>query len=283
MLIRLGFPLIVILATLVFLFNYHSTAGQSLEKIKFSRLDVNAGLSNSNVSCFLQDSKGFMWIGTPDGLNKFDGYNFKVYRQIAGDTTGLYNNSINSIFEDRQGVLWVSTNNRGFYYYDRKSDRFISIKELSSNGEISSISEDDNGNLLITGVFNQQGYVGMLNRETKRWEHHFVISANAIVKGIIQESEYEYWLYIWENGLYKWNRKTGKIQLATDKHSDVPNTIHKAIKDKTGNVWFATRNGLSKFNRETKSFIHFRHDTQNPKNSLPINVVRDICLDDNYL
>ncbi len=280
---RLRFPFIITLASLALFINHNDTIGQSLEKIKFSRFDVNAGLSNSNVTCFLHDSQGFLWIGTPDGLNKFDGTNFKIYRQIAGDTTGFYNNSINSIFEDHQGVLWVSTSNRGFYHYDRNLDRFIAVKELSVSGEISSISEDDNGNLWITGVWKQHGYVGMLNRETNQWEHHFAIPRNISVKGIIQESENEYWLLAWETGLYKWNRKTGTIQLATDEHSGLHNSIHKGIKDKSGNLWFATRNGLSKFDRKTNRFIHFRHDTQSPKKSLPINVVRDICLDGNYL
>jgi ligand-binding sensor domain-containing protein len=57
------------------------------EKVKFSRVEANAELSNSKVNCILQDSKGFLWVGTEDGLNRFDGYEFKVYRNIPEDTT----------------------------------------------------------------------------------------------------------------------------------------------------------------------------------------------------
>jgi ligand-binding sensor domain-containing protein len=78
------------------------SAQHTVEKVKFSRIEVSSGLSNSNVNFILQDSKGFLWFGTQDGLNKFDGYTFKVYRNNPDDTASLLTNTINYIFEDSQ-------------------------------------------------------------------------------------------------------------------------------------------------------------------------------------
>src|SRR5690349_16025561 len=78
-------------------------AQSPLEKVKFQRIEVSAGLSHSNVRCTRQDSRGFLWVGTEDGLNRYNGYDFKVYRKIEGDTASLLRNSINSIYEDSRG------------------------------------------------------------------------------------------------------------------------------------------------------------------------------------
>src|SRR5882757_9479018 len=98
--------LLFIFSLLVLLGNgQHTIAQTGIEKIKFSRITSNYGLSNSNIRCILQDSKGFLWVGTEDGLNRFDGYDFKVYRKTENDTIGLLKNSVNSLLEDSRGVL----------------------------------------------------------------------------------------------------------------------------------------------------------------------------------
>jgi ligand-binding sensor domain-containing protein len=110
----------------------HAFCQTSMEKVKFSRIEVNSGLSNSNITCFLQDSKGFLWVGTRDGLNKYDGYEFKVYRNDQEDSTSLVKNNIYFLFEDSHKQIWVSTRGGGLHIYDSKLDRFKRIKEFSS-------------------------------------------------------------------------------------------------------------------------------------------------------
>src|SRR5688500_6802143 len=75
--------------------------------LKFKRISTEQGLSQNHVLCIIQDSKGFMWFGTADGLNRYDGYNFKVYKNVIGDSTTLPNNYITTICEDSKGVLWI--------------------------------------------------------------------------------------------------------------------------------------------------------------------------------
>src|SRR6186713_82912 len=85
---------------------------------KFRRLEENIQLSNLNITAITQDSKGFLWVGTLDGLNRFDGYDFKTYRNIENDSTSLVKNRIETLFEDSRGTLWVSTLNSGLRYYN---------------------------------------------------------------------------------------------------------------------------------------------------------------------
>ena len=68
------------------------------------------GMSQTSVNCAIQDSRGFLWIGTQDGLNKFDGYSFKIFKNEPSDTNSLSNNYINCIYEDAEGNLWIGTN-----------------------------------------------------------------------------------------------------------------------------------------------------------------------------
>jgi methyl-accepting chemotaxis protein/ligand-binding sensor domain-containing protein len=100
------------------------------QQIEFNKLNTDDGLSQSNVTCIMQDSKGFMWFGTFDGLNKFDGYNFTVNRNDPKDSTSISGNSINAIVEDKDGIIWISTSNNGLSSYNRISDEFIQYKNL---------------------------------------------------------------------------------------------------------------------------------------------------------
>jgi ligand-binding sensor domain-containing protein len=80
------------------------------QNLNFSHLTTLDGLSQSNVLCILQDSRGFMWFGTEDGLNKYDGYNFTVYTNDPQNNTSLSNNNVTDIIEDNDGDLWITIN-----------------------------------------------------------------------------------------------------------------------------------------------------------------------------
>src|SRR6201995_1570743 len=92
------------LCVLLFLF-YSALAHPQSEHLSFEHLGTTQGLSNSNVICTLQDSRGFMWFGTREGLNKYDGYTFTVFRNNKRDDKSLANNLVNDIVEDARGYL----------------------------------------------------------------------------------------------------------------------------------------------------------------------------------
>src|SRR4051794_34799380 len=93
---------------LLFLQVFSFVATAQKQSLKFEHLDINDGLSQNNVKCILQDSRGFMWFGTRDGLNKYDGYKFTVYKNDIQDSNSISNNFISEIVEDAGGIIWIA-------------------------------------------------------------------------------------------------------------------------------------------------------------------------------
>ncbi len=249
--------------------------------MKFYPLDANAGLSNSHITCIHQDSRGFLWVGTNDGLNRYDGYSFHVYRQIPGDTTGMFNNIVNAIFEDSHGTLWMSTYNRGFYSYDRKKNKFVVVEEMSKLSEIMSINEHQDGELWITGVMNGHAFVGRYDRGNNTWEKHLLFPSLETVVSLHHAGGDEYWFAVRTTGLFKWNRKTNAITEFT--RAREPSVIHRIINDHAGNLWIASRTGICRFNMKTETLEYFKHDPKNPRYTPSVDVIRDLTLDGHHL
>ncbi|WP_439559673.1 hybrid sensor histidine kinase/response regulator transcription factor [Dyadobacter sp.] len=88
---------------------------------QFSRYNAEKGLSHNQVNCFLKDSRGFVWVGTADGLNRFDGYSFRIFKHDPADSTSISDHFINSIFEDPEGFIWINTR-KGFNIYDPSTE-----------------------------------------------------------------------------------------------------------------------------------------------------------------
>ncbi len=109
------------------LITWSDVFGQS-DEIQFSRYTTLEGLSENYVNCIFQDSRGFIWIGTNDGLNRFDGYNFKIYRFRPDHPQGISSNLILSLAEDKKGNLWIGTTNEGISQLDVEKEQFTHYK-----------------------------------------------------------------------------------------------------------------------------------------------------------
>lgn len=256
------------------------------EKVKFARIEVSAGLSNSNVTCILQDSKGFLWVGTDDGLNKYDGYSFTIYRRSETDTVGLLKNTINTIFEDSRGTLWVSTRGSGLYTYDRRLDRFIRNAHLSYGLETVNIMEDRRGRVWIAGTRHSHAYAARFDPLAGQWKEFKIFPTNESVCSIIPAGEDEFWIGVRRTGFFKWNSESNALIKyepgKNDPHSIAGSDIIRVVKDERENLWIATREGLSKFDIKAGTFTNFIA-RPGSRNSMLVNVVRDICVDGDYL
>ena len=127
-------------------------------EFKFETLSIKDGLSQGMINAITQDRYGFMWFATNDGLNRFDGYNFTIYKNNVEDTNSIAGNFIRFLFEDSKGRLWIATANNGLDLFDRETENFIHFKHnvnnsnsISSNS-ITSISEDKFGHIWV-GTF----------------------------------------------------------------------------------------------------------------------------------
>ncbi|MGB8316505.1 MAG: two-component regulator propeller domain-containing protein, partial [Ignavibacteriaceae bacterium] len=111
------------------------------QKTIFEHISLEQGLSQSTVNCILQDQQGFIWFGTFDGLNKYDGYNITVYKNIPGDSTSLSHNWVYSLCEDSSGTLWVGTLGGGLDKFNKETEHFTSFRNIP--GDSSSLDDDE--------------------------------------------------------------------------------------------------------------------------------------------
>ncbi|MCE7040182.1 two-component regulator propeller domain-containing protein [Dyadobacter sp. CY312] len=100
--------------------NSKNGAAQSAE-YQFARYSTEKGLSHNQVNCFLKDRQGFIWVGTADGLNRFDGYSFKIFKHDPADSTTIVDHHINELFEDPEGFIWIKTP-KGYNVYDPRTE-----------------------------------------------------------------------------------------------------------------------------------------------------------------
>ena len=123
--------------------------------LKFNHFTVEQGLSHSSIYCIAQDNYGFLWFGTMDGLNRFDGYSFKIYRRDNNSPNSLGQNVISDLMTDKSGMLWISTDSRGLDRYDPAADRFTHFRSDPHNprtigsNSIWTVYEDSTGTLWI--------------------------------------------------------------------------------------------------------------------------------------
>jgi signal transduction histidine kinase/ligand-binding sensor domain-containing protein/AraC-like DNA-binding protein/ActR/RegA family two-component response regulator len=120
--------------------------------IKFENLDTFNGLSSSTCTEIFQDKAGFLWFGTIDGLNRYNGYEFEIFRSVLNDETSISNNRINAIEEDNEGNLWIGTNN-GLNLFNKQTNKFLRIK-LYKQLSLSNSSQKVINDLLYDGINN---------------------------------------------------------------------------------------------------------------------------------
>ena len=129
------------------------------ENIIFDKLSIDEGLSNEYVTSIFQDSKGYMWIGTRDGLNRYDGERIKVYNCSIDNENTLSSTYINDIEEDSMGNIWIATN-LGLDILDIKKNCIVRMNEINrqglniSNLKITSLLRDDKDDIMWVGTEN---------------------------------------------------------------------------------------------------------------------------------
>jgi signal transduction histidine kinase/ligand-binding sensor domain-containing protein len=230
--------------------------------IRFKRISTEQELSQVTIHCILQDRRGFMWFGTQDGLNRYDGYEFKIYRHKPGDSTTISDGYVMSIYEDKMGILWIGTHDGGLNKFDPKTESFIHYKHHKdgpnslSHNDVRAIYEDTSGILWI-GTYG--GGLNKFDRNTGKFEHCTTRNSgigNDKIRFIVEDQSGMLWVGTYGGGLNKFNRKTVQFEHYTTHNNNLNhNEITCIIKDKKGNLWIGTNGeGLTKFDPKSKRF-----------------------------
>ena len=242
------------------------------ESLKFLHVGTAEGLSQINVNCIFQDSRGFMWIATRNGLNKYDGYRFITYRYDDKDSTSLSNNNVTDIAEDNNGNMWLATQG-GLNMYQRSTGRFI--RHQHDNSHTNSLSDNivnrllfDNGNLWIA---TQNGGLDHYNLKSNTFIHYQhsdkdtgSLGANN-VRTVYKDSEQRIWIGTGGDGLNLYNPKTNNFDhfpyYDPATKTAKGNIIPCIFEDKFHQLWLGTQDdGLLLFNRANKTFKRFAQD-----------------------
>jgi PAS domain S-box-containing protein len=251
--------------------------------IKFQRLTIENGLSQSSIFCILQDRRGFMWFGTEDGLNKYDGYRFKIYRNNPENLNSISYNNIKAIHEDRSGILWFGTYGGGLNRFDQEKEQFdhyqanpADPKSLSNNF-VTAICEDRSGNLWIGTENGLNMLIPSANDESSATFTTYnanpsdpnSLSADRI-KSIYEDSTGALWIGTYGGGLNRFDQEKEHFDRyqanPKDPKSLSDNFVNAICEDSSGNLWIGTENGLNMFIRNKSgesvlSFAHFQSDS----------------------
>ncbi|WP_187263980.1 hybrid sensor histidine kinase/response regulator [Pontibacter beigongshangensis] len=228
---------------LILLLLYTAVGLSQPADITFRHLTTKSGLSQSFVRSIVQDQNGFTWIGTSDGLNKYDGYQIKVYRHNPLLPGSLSTNAVIKIFLDRKGTLYIGTDNGGLNVYNQEMNNFTVYRhnpqDLNSlsDDRITSITEDHKG---LIWIGTDRGGLNMFNPVTQKFTR---ILHNPLNPG-----------------------------------SPISNVIRAVEEDKAGNLWVGTEAGISVISKDRKTYTHYTHRQSDP-GSLSINSIRKIFID----
>jgi diguanylate cyclase (GGDEF)-like protein len=259
----------------------------------FDRLSLEQGLSQGTINAVLQDSQGFMWFGTEDGLNRYDGYRFKVYKHDSADSKTLSHNYVWALLEDRDGTLWVGTGagvdrwnptDRTFTRYTPDTEE----SDASGKHRVRALCEGAGGTVWVG---TDGGGLHRLDPATGSWTRFHndpedpASLAGDRIRSIHLDAEGQVWVGIFGGGLDRLDPETGVATHhrhdADDPHSLSHDEVYTVYEDVDGILWVGTYGGgLNRFDRETGRFTRFTHDPNDP-GSLGSGRVRTVLQDHN--
>ena len=257
----------------------NSIIGQDIDhasnQLKFKHLSTKDGLSQGSVLAIFQDKKGYIWFGTRDGLNKYDGFKFVSYRHNSEDKNSLSHSWVTAIYEDNNGTLWVGTKN-GLNKYNAQKDNFMHFKHNSSENSISDneiwdIIQPTSSHIWVA---TNKG-ISLINTKNDSIKS---LSKHQKIRSLLKTRTGNVWITTTE-AIYFYTRKNQTFKKypypeknSTDAHINNAPTLFLSSKNE---LWLGYSKGLAKLNQQTHIFEKFKLENQ-----FPIQVsVRSICED----
>ena len=277
----------------------------------FHHYRVEDGLSHNSVTSMLQDHRGFMWFGTKDGLNRFDGYNYKVFQHKSNDSTSIGSNFIRSLHEYENGI-WVGTDT-GLFKYDEKTESFSLILS-TKNQPILDIDNDDQGNIWFIASGNLHKITADASAEEVYKQENFSFLSKSSSGTMYVSSSNQIFRYIKDNNslqkldlglqtnknlvitqinaeisqdsIYIGTKDRGALVYSFSNQQmtslfaekDKPTFIRDFLLKKNSELWIASESGIFIYDLKSKTFQNFRKNYNNPY-SLSDNAIYCLVLD----
>ncbi len=257
-----------VLCVLIYLLGSMYLSAQ-ITDVHFSHLSINDGLSQNSVHAICQDNLGFMWFGTKDGLNRYDGRHFKIFQSDPFDNNSLSGNNITTLYEDANQHLWIGTT-VGLTRYNPRTESFrrIHLNALSHKNEperINSITED-HLNQIWVATANEGLFVLRPVNADSFVLHHIDLLVDSLshqnIRNLVFDSE-----YIWAgtgSGLLRINPQTLEekfYSISTREPSfeldDIEDAVTALIMDDSTHLWVGSNSGISHFDKNSGDYTHY--------------------------
>ncbi len=301
--------------TLILFFNKEDVYSQSYY---FKHYQVENGLSNNTVLCSIQDNHGFMWFGTKDGLNRFDGYSFKVFRHDADDKQSIVENYVRGLYKDDSGYIYAGTSN-GVSRYNEVQENFTTI--VTTNNSVREMATDTAGNFWfvdgttlkcinkktkVINIYNNEKY-GDINTicRTKDGTLWMATTSGLLKKyNAATNSFYDFNMFShspktsqqWIEKIYAttdnnilvgtlnhgfkiFNLKDSSYTDIIARNADSTEIfVRDFLQSAPGEYWIATESGIFIYNNQTKKIINLKKHYNNPY-SISDNAIYSLCKD----
>jgi ligand-binding sensor domain-containing protein/signal transduction histidine kinase len=258
--------------------------------LRFDRISIQQGLSQSSVNVAFQDSRGFMWFGTQDGLNRYDGYTFKTFKPDPDIPTSLSDRWITSIAEDQEGYLWVATRQGGLNRYDPHTEEF---KRYMHDEQNSHSLSDNHVNVIY------------VDREDRLWVGtqsgldrldpvgdmftHFVYQptqqegiTGRSITAILQDSRGNLWIGTHAGGLNRFDPQSNSFtpyqSSPAIENSISDDSVTALAEGRNNTLWVGTSKGLNRFQPDTGNFERYMHSDRKLE-SLTSNMITSLLVD----
>jgi len=248
---------------------------------RFRRYGVDNGISQNSIFGILQDRRGFIWFGTQDGLNRFDGFNFRIFKPVSGDPGSLSNPYLLSLVEDRDGSLWIGTDGGGLNKYDPATERFASYRhdprspESLSADRVNALLADGQGRLWVgtpNGLDLFLPASGTFIHYKSNPNDKSSLGSN-VITCLHEDSAGALWIGTNDGGLNRLDPRSGRFVRLFGRM-----TVNAVLSQGESGLWIGTNHGLVWMDRANGQIVTYKSNPDNP-DGLAQNTVTSLLRD----